>query len=376
MSKFLNTNNAQTTLAGSISNTAVTANLAVGTGVLFPNPGAGQYFVGTFTDAATGLLHEIVWVTARTGDTITMVRAQEGTTGIGWTANDLFEQLWTAGQAQALLQTGDAQSQSSNYATDTGSANAYSCTLSPAIAAPVAGMPIRVKIANSNTTASTFDPGSGASSIRRRDGSALIGGEIAAGDIVEFIWDGTYYRVPAIAPTTAAALAAGTDTQSGITPAQLASSLTVAAPPGVVSPYAGSSAPTGWLLCYGQSVATATYSALFAAIGYAYGGAGANFTIPDMRGRLAAGRDDMGGSAASRLTATTMAPNGTTVGATGGAQTVTPSVATMGGASITQSAQVPSSAVATAHPDHTHAVTMTVDGNVQPTMILNYIIKT
>src|ERR1700685_3189784 len=122
---ILAANNANTTLAGSISNTATTANLAAGTGVLFPSPSGGEYFVGTFTDAATGLLREIVHVTNVTGDTITMVRAQEGTTGLNWSANDLFANLWTAGQFEACLQEGDLQSQDENYAVDTGSANAY-----------------------------------------------------------------------------------------------------------------------------------------------------------------------------------------------------------------------------------------------------------
>ena len=41
-----------------------------------------------------------------------------------------------------------------------------------------------------------------------------------------------------------------------------------------------------WLLCNGASVSTATYSALFALTGYAFGGSGANFNLPDMRGRV------------------------------------------------------------------------------------------
>jgi microcystin-dependent protein len=40
-----------------------------------------------------------------------------------------------------------------------------------------------------------------------------------------------------------------------------------------------------WLLCNGASVSTTTYSGLFALVGYAFGGSGANFTLPDLRGR-------------------------------------------------------------------------------------------
>lgn len=80
-------------------------------------------------------------------------------------------------------------------------------------------------------------------------------------------------------------------------------------PVGTVVPFTGSEAPTGWLLCAGQNVSRQTYEALsnlFAAIlptAYPYGvGDGANtFTIPDLRGRVVAGKDNMGGSAANRL---------------------------------------------------------------------------
>lgn len=60
-------------------------------------------------------------------------------------------------------------------------------------------------------------------------------------------------------------------------------------PSGVMTPYAGASAPTGWLLCDGAAYSTAVYPALFSAIGYTFGGSGANFNVPDMRGASPAG---------------------------------------------------------------------------------------
>ena len=112
MSQLLFANNAGSTLAGGITNVATTANLASGTGVLFPAPAAGQYFVATLTDEATGLLNEIVWVTNVTGDVVTIVRAQEGTTALNWLASDLFDNNWTAGQAAAMAQTALIQTSS------------------------------------------------------------------------------------------------------------------------------------------------------------------------------------------------------------------------------------------------------------------------
>lgn len=106
MSTILFANNANSTLAGAITNVAVTANLAAGSGALFPNPGAQQYFLITFVDAATGLLNEIVQVIGRAGDTITMVRGQEGTVAKSWLAGDLAQNEWTAGSAAAMQQSG------------------------------------------------------------------------------------------------------------------------------------------------------------------------------------------------------------------------------------------------------------------------------
>jgi microcystin-dependent protein len=57
----------------------------------------------------------------------------------------------------------------------------------------------------------------------------------------------------------------------------------------VIIDYAGVTTPTGWLLCDGTSYTTTTYPALFAAIQYTFGGSGANFNVPDLRGRVSVG---------------------------------------------------------------------------------------
>jgi microcystin-dependent protein len=70
--------------------------------------------------------------------------------------------------------------------------------------------------------------------------------------------------------------------------------------------YGGAAAPTGWLLCDGAAISRATYAALFAVVGTVFGaGDGSTtFNILDLRGRLALGKDNMGGSSANRVTAT------------------------------------------------------------------------
>jgi microcystin-dependent protein len=72
--------------------------------------------------------------------------------------------------------------------------------------------------------------------------------------------------------------------------------------PGMMMLWAGATAPAGWMLCQGQSLVRADYLPLFNAIGTAYGTAdGAHFSLPDMRGRVAAGVDGTG-----RLTGATV----------------------------------------------------------------------
>jgi hypothetical protein len=103
---FLFANDASSTLAAPISNSATTLTVASGQGAEFPNPSAQQEFAATLNDAATGLLTEIVYCTVRTGDTFTtIVRAQEGTVAQNWLAGDLIANLCTAGQMAAMQQT-------------------------------------------------------------------------------------------------------------------------------------------------------------------------------------------------------------------------------------------------------------------------------
>ena len=62
-------------------------------------------------------------------------------------------------------------------------------------------------------------------------------------------------------------------------------------PPGMLAPYAGKTAPEGWLLCDGSAVSRTAYADLFAVIGTTYGAGNGSttFTLPDLRGRVAAG---------------------------------------------------------------------------------------
>ena len=83
------TNNAATTLASAINSTVTSLSVASGTGTLFPTLTGSQYFYCTLaTNAGTV---EIVKVTARSTDTFTIVRGQDGTSAVSWSSGDKVE---------------------------------------------------------------------------------------------------------------------------------------------------------------------------------------------------------------------------------------------------------------------------------------------
>jgi microcystin-dependent protein len=62
-------------------------------------------------------------------------------------------------------------------------------------------------------------------------------------------------------------------------------------PTGMISIHSGATAPTGWLLCDGTSYASASYTSLFSVVGYTFGGSGANFSVPNLKGKVVVGID-------------------------------------------------------------------------------------
>ncbi|MDP9195213.1 MAG: tail fiber protein [Pseudomonadota bacterium] len=167
--------------------------------------------------------------------------------------------------------------------------------------------------------------------------------------------------------------------------------------------YWGASAPSRWLFSYGQAVSRTTYSALFAVIGTTYGaGDGSTtFNLPDKRDRVSAGKGDMGGSSANRLTNQSGGVEGDTLGAAGGAESHTlvtgemPShrhltvVDAVAGAGLSSSSESiaktrdPGSSFAyllggnSSEPNLGRTTSVGSDGahnNIQPTIICNYII--
>ena len=154
--------------------------------------------------------------------------------------------------------------------------------------------------------------------------------------------------------------------------------------PGIISPYGGSTAPTGWLLCDGSAINRTTYAALFAitSTSYGVGNGTTTFNVPDLRGRVAVGKStdtefdvlgETGGEKTHILTTTEMPSHnhpleilGGNVGTpvnqplSGSGNTYT----NFGYADATGTVRVGFSGGGTAH------------NNLQPYQVVNYIIKT
>lgn len=161
---------------------------------------------------------------------------------------------------------------------------------------------------------------------------------------------------------------------------------------GMEADFAGTTAPTGWLLEFGQAISRTTYAALFAVTGTIYGvGDGTTtFNLPDKRGRVTAGQDNMGGTSANRLTGLSGGVDGDVLGGTGGLETHTLvdgqlsshvhntvlAAGTSGGA-IASLVRTNTGSVSAQVPGPTSSTgTDLAHNNVQPTFISNKIIYT
>lgn len=162
------------------------------------------------------------------------------------------------------------------YAADTGAADAYVITLSPAPSTYTTGMVVRFKAsaANATTTPTINVNGLGAKTIVKRVNTALVANDILANQFLELIYDGTNFvlwsqfgNAPGTVTSVAGAgLASGTVTSSGnitVTAAvqsdqETGSSTSVAVVPGVQQYHP--SAAKAWALCDSAGSLQASYN--------------------------------------------------------------------------------------------------------------------
>jgi microcystin-dependent protein len=189
------------------------------------------------------------------------------------------------------------------------------------------------------------------------------------------------------------------------TAAEVVALANIVCPIGTVIDYAGTAVPSvvqgvTWVFPYGQAVSRTTYATLFARLSTTYGvGDGTTtFNLPDYRGRVGAGQDDMGGTSADRLTAAASGLDGDALGATGGSELLhghvhavtitdpghthtvpsrqddTPNTGIAAGANTVSGSETTGSSTT----GITAAATSTGGGssqNVQPTIIVNKLIR-
>ena len=126
------TNNAKTTLASSITDVATTATVTDGS--VFPTLGAGEYFYCTFDDTTN---NEIVKVTARSGNTLTIVRGVDNTTARAFSSGDAAELRATAGLLTDIQENIAAKSanQTVYNTTTASSATSYDIGIDPSVEA-------------------------------------------------------------------------------------------------------------------------------------------------------------------------------------------------------------------------------------------------
>ena len=172
-------------------------------------------------------------------------------------------------------------------------------------------------------------------------------------------------------------------------------------PAGIILMTGATSAPTGWLFCNGSVVSQTTYANLYAAVGSSFntGGEGAgNFRLPNFQRKTPVGA---GGTGSATL--------GNSVGNSGGAESVTLTTANLPSAATTVSAgshkhdftvtttpigsgqmgynfsvdnRLVAALIDTAYQSsagtHTHTISGATDtpvNNIQPSLVVNYIIK-
>ena len=343
----------ETALIASISAVDTTLSITLGTGASYPS--SGSFYIVVDLGLST---EEKILCSAQAANTLTVATGGRGADGTPATAHavgasvkhviaavDLSEANRavnrTVGQITAVgeLLVGDALNSLNNLApganntvlvadsTVTGVGLKYT-TLGPSSLATDSVTTVKILDANV-TTGKLAD--SSVTTLKLADNNVTTAKILDDNVTTAKILDGNVTTAKLAAnAVTAAKITAATITatelasnavttakilDANVTYAKLAADVAqLLTPAGIIVPYAGGTAPVNYLLCDGASVTVASYTALHTAIGYTYGGSGPNFNLPDLRGRVIAGKE----ATATLLTAGLSAITSTTLGATGG----------------------------------------------------------
>lgn len=249
MTTQLFANNAKTTLAAPVNSSQTSITVSTGTGTLFPSPAIGQAFKLTLVSSSSATVNEICLCTARSGDVLTVIRAQEGTTALPFLVGDIAGNFDTAAVMTDLVQSGQLQTQYYQYAIASGTANALVATLPSTLSALSDGMYMTIKSLVANTGPATLNLTIGSTitgvfPIVKGDSSPLNSGDIpSAGYPIQLNWSSTYSAYVMSNPAT------------GI--------FVSSVPVGAIVNFPTATAPSGYLVCAGQLVSRVTYASLW-----------------------------------------------------------------------------------------------------------------
>lgn len=231
MSKQIFANNAVSALSGVLPQGGTTLVCTSGHGSRFPSPAAGEHFLLTIYTKDTYAVEqeiEVVKVTSRVADVMTIVRDVESLTGnVGGNAYNssvstaYLELRWTAMGAASMLQLSENLAdlasipaaltvlgipesiQNSEYETlgTVAGVNVVTAVATPALAAYVAGQTFRFVSAGANTIdgVTLNINGLGAKAVKKASAAGpvdLVIGDIpAAGIVLQLTYDGTQFQV-------------------------------------------------------------------------------------------------------------------------------------------------------------------------------------
>lgn len=270
MAAAVNKNNAYSTLAGSLTNVATSMTVGTGHGDRFPIVTAPDWAMVTLADAAGNI--EIVKVTARASaaDTMTIVRAQEGTTAQAWDIGDIVELRPTAG----TMATVDGTQTLTNKSLS-GAANTFTNIPTSALVV-VSAIKTFLDAATLLAARAALGLTSIGEALATAASAAAARSAIGAADSSTVVNQGAV-TTSGLTMSTARMLGRSTGGTGAVeerTADQVAAFLVgYIAPVGTIIDFAGTSAPTGYLACptSATNVSRTTYAALFAAIGTTWG---------------------------------------------------------------------------------------------------------
>lgn len=154
-------------------------------------------------DAANGINIEAARVEQNEDDLISAIESTLNRDGENAMAADLAmgtNKITGLGDGTAAtdgVSLKQQQNSAGQYAADSGAADAYVITLTPAVTAYAAGQEFKFKASNTNTTTSTINVnGLGAKTIKKKDGATdLTAGDIQSGAIYTIVYDGTNFQL-------------------------------------------------------------------------------------------------------------------------------------------------------------------------------------